>query len=63
MLRDRVAPSENREIDYSRTIVVDCRRCGEKLVLLGHRSDWHGEGRTEFECGGCGAKLSLKDGR
>jgi hypothetical protein len=62
VLNDSVALSENHEIDYSRSIVLDCR-CGEKLILLGHRSDWHGEGRTDFECGGCAAKLSLKNGR
>ncbi len=63
VLKDSLAPSENHhEIDCSRSIVIDCR-CGEKLILLGHRSDWHGQGRTDFECSGCGAKLSLKDGR
>ena len=45
MLKDSLAPSENHEIDCSRSIVIDCR-CGEKLILLGHRSDWHGQGRT-----------------
>jgi hypothetical protein len=62
VLKDSVALAEGRQVECSKSIVIDCR-CGEKLVLLGHRSDWHGEGRTEFECGGCGAKLSLKDGR
>ena len=61
MLTDSVALSVNH-VGCSRSIVVDCR-CGEKLILLGHRSDWYGEGRTNFECGGCGGKLSLKDGR
>jgi predicted SprT family Zn-dependent metalloprotease len=49
-------------VDCSKSIVIDCR-CGEKLLLLGRKSDWGSEGRTAFECGGCGKKLSLKDGR
>lgn len=61
MLKDSVEVAE-KHVDCSRSIVIDCR-CGEKLILLGHRSDWYGEGRTNFECGGCGAKLSLKKGR
>ena len=61
MLKNSVAVAEN-QVDCSRSIVLDCR-CGEKLILLGHRSDWYGEGRTDFECGGCGGKLFLKNGR
>jgi predicted SprT family Zn-dependent metalloprotease len=49
-------------VDCSKSIVIDCR-CGEKLLLLGRESDWGAEGRTAFECGGCGKKLSLKDSR
>ena len=62
MLKDSAASSENHEIDCSRSIVIDCR-CGEKLILLGHRRDGDEEGHTDFECSGCGGKLSLKDGR
>ena len=47
-------------VDCSKSIVIDCSRCGEKLLLLGRESDWATEGRTAFECGGCGKKLSLK---
>ena len=57
-----VAPSLESFVDCSTSIVIDCR-CGEKLLLLGRESDWGSEGRTAFECGGCGKKLSLKDGR
>jgi hypothetical protein len=49
-------------VDCSKSIVIDCR-CGEKLLLLGRESDWGKEGRTAFECSGCGKKLSFKDGR
>lgn len=51
-----------RFVDCSKSMVIGCR-CGEKLLLLGRASDWDSEGRTVFECGGCGKKLSLKDGR
>ena len=51
-----------RFVDCSESIVIDCR-CGEKLILLGHASDWRSEGRMSFECDGCGKELSLKDGR
>jgi DNA-directed RNA polymerase subunit RPC12/RpoP len=49
-------------VDCSKSIIIDCR-CGEKLLLLGRESDWGKEGRTAFECSGCGKKLSLKDAR
>jgi predicted SprT family Zn-dependent metalloprotease len=61
VLRDSVALSENH-LECSKGIVVDCR-CGEKLILLDRKSDWYKEGHTDFECGGCEAKLSLEDGR
>lgn len=44
----------------SKSVVLECR-CGEKLVLLGREADWQKEGRTVFECGGCGEKLALDD--
>ena len=53
---------KERVVDCSKSIVIECR-CGEKLLLLGRESDWRSEGRTVFECGGCGKKLSLKKGR
>jgi hypothetical protein len=61
VLEDSVAPTENH-VDCSESIVVDCH-FGEKLILLGRRSDWYEEWRTEFKCGGCEGKLSLEDGR
>jgi hypothetical protein len=54
-------PQAERFVDCSKSIVIDCP-CGEKLILLGRESDWSSEGRTVFECGGCGKKHSLKDG-
>ena len=45
-------------VTCSQSIVLECR-CGEKLILLGHKSDWEWEGRTVFACSGCGEKLFL----
>ncbi len=55
--------SEERFVDCSESLLIDCSGCGEKLILLGRASDWHLEGRTVFECGGCGKELSLEDRR
>jgi hypothetical protein len=52
---------KERFVDCSKGIVLECR-CGEKLVLLGRKSDWRKEGHTVFECGGCANELCL-DGR
>ena len=49
------SPSEHF-VTFSKSNVFDCR-CGEKLVLLGYESDWQKEGRTNFECGGCGENI------
>jgi DNA-directed RNA polymerase subunit RPC12/RpoP len=54
--------AEEHFVDCSKSLVIECR-CGEKLLLLGRESDWISEGRTVFECGGCGKELSLEDGR
>ena len=45
-------------ITCSESIVLECR-CGQKLLLLGRKSDWRKEGRTVFKCSECGEKLSL----
>jgi predicted SprT family Zn-dependent metalloprotease len=47
-------------VPCSKSIVLECR-CGEELLLLGRESDWRQEGRTVFECSGCGEKLSLAE--
>ena len=45
-------------VTCSKSIVLKCR-CGQKLLLLGREADWHKEGRSVFQCSGCGKKLSL----
>jgi hypothetical protein len=60
MQRYPVALPEEHYVDCSKSIVLDCG-CGERVILLGRESDWSWEGRTVFECGGCGRKLSLED--
>jgi len=47
-------------VNCSKSIVLECR-CGEKLLLLGDEADWRKEGRTVFECIGCGKRLSLTE--
>ena len=48
------------ELEVSGRIVLGCKSCGERVVLLGREDDWYLEGRTIFECE-CGAKLALTD--
>jgi hypothetical protein len=43
----------------SRSIVLVCEECGERVVLLGPLSAWRSEGAV-FECG-CGKDLALAD--
>jgi hypothetical protein len=50
----------DRFVVCSEHIVLECDKCGERLILLGFESDWHSEGRTTFECE-CGEKLTLAD--
>ena len=45
-------------VTCSKSIVLNCR-CGQKLLLLGREADWHKEGRSVFQCSGCGKKLFL----
>ena len=47
-------------VTCSESILLECR-CGQKLLLLGRKSDWRKEGRTVFACSECGEKLSLND--
>ena len=49
-----------RETDASGRVVIACRWCGERMILLGHPDDWYREGRTAFECE-CGRELTLAD--
>ena len=48
------------ELEVSGRIDLECRSCGERLVLLGGEDDWSTEGHTAFACG-CGAQLTLGD--
>ena len=45
-------------VTCSKGIVLNCR-CGQKLLLLGREADWYKEGRSVFQCSGCGKKLFL----
>ena len=43
-------------------VVLQCRECGEMVVLLGRVEDWHSEyGRTIFKCE-CGEALFISVG-
>ncbi len=43
-------------------IMLECRRCGEMMVLLGREEDWRSEGRNVFECE-CGESLTISANR
>ncbi len=49
-----------KEVEASGRVVLACRSCGERVVLLGSVSDWYREGRETFGCG-CGRELTLAD--
>ena len=48
------------ELQVSDRIVLGCRTCGERVVLLGRVDDWYSEGRRSFACE-CGTKHTLAD--
>ena len=48
------------ELELSDRIVLGCKTCGERVVLLGRVDDWYSEGRRSFACE-CGTKLTLAD--
>ncbi len=52
---------EERFVNFSERIILECKTCKERLVLLGREDDWYSEGRTAFPCGGCGRRLTLAD--
>ncbi len=41
----------------SRSVILVCEECGERIVLVGSLSAWRSE-RAVFECG-CGEDLTL----
>ena len=49
----------DNSVTFSGQIVLDCKRCGDSLILLGLEEDWRSE-RNHFECR-CGGKLTLAD--
>ncbi len=49
-----------REVGVSGRVVLSCRSCGERTVLLGRPGDWHRQGRETFGCE-CGREVTLAD--
>ena len=49
-----------REVEASGRVVLSCRSCGERTILLGRPGDWHREGRETFGCE-CGREVTLAD--
>ena len=56
----RRSPGPERSVPCTDRVELGCR-CQERLVLLGREEDWYSEGRTAFECAGCGRALTLAD--
>ena len=50
-----------RLVECSGRVVLECDKCGEELILLGHEKDWR-SGSTSFECH-CGQTLTLVNRR
>lgn len=50
---------EERFVDFSGRIILECKRCREHLVLFGLEEDWGSE-HSEFGCL-CGHTLTLAD--
>ena len=58
-MEDSAGANGERSIELSGRIVLECKRCGERVILLGCAEDWHQEGRTSIGCSGCGEELNL----
>ena len=56
---DRSSEQEERFVDCSGRIVLDCE-CGEGLTLLGLEEDWRSKEHADFVCS-CGRSLTLGD--
>ena len=50
---------EERSVEASGQIVLECSGCGEHLTLLGLEEDWPKEHRDAFGCSGCGNTVTL----
>jgi hypothetical protein len=55
------ADKKTMEMEASGRVVLACRSCGERTILLGSTGDWYREERELFGCGGCGRELTLAD--
>ena len=58
-MEDSAGANGERSIELSGRIVLECKKCGERVILLGRAEDWHQEGRTSIGCSGCGEELNL----
>ncbi|MDP8926178.1 MAG: hypothetical protein M3M97_04535 [Actinomycetota bacterium] len=54
---------EDYSVECSGRVVLECKGCQEKLILLGREEDWREEGLTTFACGRCGRGVALPDDR
>ena len=59
--RRRPTADRSREFEASGRLVLACRGCDERVVLLGREDDWYREGRLSFRCSGCGERVTLAD--
>jgi hypothetical protein len=50
---------EERSVETSGQIVLECSGCGEHLTLLGLEEDWPKEHRDAFDCSACGNTVTL----
>jgi hypothetical protein len=50
---------EERSVETSGQIVLECSECREHLTLLGLEEDWPKEHRDAFDCSGCGSTVTL----
>jgi hypothetical protein len=50
-----------REIEASGCVLLACRACKERTLLLGATHDCYRKGRTTFVCAGCGSEITLAD--
>ena len=57
-MEDSAGANGERSIELSGRIVLECKSCGERVILLGRAEDWHQEGRTSIRCSGCGEELN-----
>jgi hypothetical protein len=51
-MREQIIPCSDH-------IVLTCS-CGEKIMLIGRKTDWYDQGQLEFTCA-CGRSLSFSD--